>query len=102
MLTSHRTDDRTCVKVLLDPLPLSLISEVLADGGYDSHQLYQDLEKKNIKPLVPPPAKAVVSTSEQLTLRDKTVQYIKDKGYWLGIIKMTSAAEIKLRIPSIG
>lgn len=82
MLTSHRTDDRTCVKVLLDPLPLSLISEVLADGGYDSHQLYQDLEKKNIKPLVPPPAKAVVSTSEQLTLRDKTVQYIKDKGYW--------------------
>jgi hypothetical protein len=55
---------------------------VLADGGYDSHQIYQDLEKEMIKPLIPPPSKAIVSRSKVPTLRDKTVQYIKDKGYW--------------------
>lgn len=82
VLTDHRTDDRTCVKPLLDPLNKQFISEVLADSGYDSHQIYQDLEKDNIKPLIPPPRQAVVSNSEKSTLRDKTVQSIKDKGYW--------------------
>lgn len=82
VLTDHRTDDRTCVESLLAPVDTQFISEVLADGGYDSHQIYRDLEKEMIKPLIPLPSKAVVSCSEVPTLRDKTVQYIKDKGYW--------------------
>lgn len=82
VLTDHRTDDRTCVKPLLEPLNSQFISDLLADGGYDSHQIYRDLEKWTIKLLIPPPRKAVVSCSEVATLRDKTVQYIKDKGYW--------------------
>jgi hypothetical protein len=48
----------------------------------DSHQIYQDLEKEMIRPLISPPANAKVSCSEVPTLRDQTVQYIKDKGYW--------------------
>lgn len=43
VLTDHRTDDRTCVKTLLEPLDSQFISELLADGGYDSHRVYQDV-----------------------------------------------------------
>lgn len=82
VLTDHRTDDRACVKSLLEPLDTQFISEALADGGYDSHQIYQDLEKEMIRPLIPPPANAKVSCSEVPTVREQTVQYIKDKGYW--------------------
>lgn len=82
VLTDHRTDDRACVKPLLDSLDSQYISELLADGGYDSHQIYQDLEKDNIKPLIPPSCKAVVVNDQEPNLRDKTVQTIKDKGYW--------------------
>jgi hypothetical protein len=82
VLTDHRTDDRTCVGSLLEPVDTQFISEVLADGGYDSHQIYRDLEKEMIKSLISPPSKAVVSCSGVPTLRDKAVQYIKDKGYW--------------------
>ena len=55
---------------------------MLADGGYDSHAVYDCLKEKNIKPIIPPPKHAAISSVTSPTLRDRTVEYIKKKGYW--------------------
>jgi len=55
---------------------------LLADGGYDSHDIYQTLEKQDIKPFIPPPSHAVVSQEINPSHRDQAVKYIKEKGYW--------------------
>ena len=57
VLTDHRTDDRTCVKPLLDLLNSQFISDLLADGCYDSHQIYQDLERRRFNRLFLLPVK---------------------------------------------
>lgn len=81
-MTTHLTDDRSCVHSLLTQAKTENGHELLADSGYDSHAVYHCLNEKNINPLLPPPASAVISSTSPPTLRDKTVDYIKKKGYW--------------------
>ncbi|WP_051908743.1 IS5 family transposase [Candidatus Odyssella acanthamoebae] len=82
VLTDHHTDDRACVPSLIDQSNASYITDCLADGGYDSHQIYKFLEDQTIKPFIPPPSQAVVRSKTNPSTRDQTVKYIKEKGYW--------------------
>lgn len=81
ILTNHKTDDRTCVSFLLDSSVKTQVTEVLADSGYDSHKVYREIEHRESYPLIPPSSRAVVSSAEVPTLRDKAVAYIQKKGY---------------------
>jgi len=81
-MTDHRTNDRACVDLLLEQAGTEYTNELLADGGYDSHEVYHSLEEQNIKALIRPPAHAVISLETDPTLRDKTIEYIQKKGYW--------------------
>jgi transposase len=81
-LTYHLTDDRACVDSLLHQAGIEHINELLADGGYDSHKMYQSSETHQIKLIIPPPKHAVISSQSNPTLRDQTIDYIKKKGYW--------------------
>ena len=80
-MTTHLTDDRSCIPSLLTQAKAENAHDLLADGGYDSHAVYHCLKEKNIKPVIPPPKHAAIS-SVTSTLRDHTVEYIKKKGYW--------------------
>jgi len=82
-MTDHRTDDRACVFSLLDQEEAEYTEEALMDGGYDSYEVYHYLEDKEIRPLIRPPAHAVVSSETAPTLRDQTIDYIQKKGYWV-------------------
>ncbi len=82
VLTHHHTDDRACVDAILDQSNSAYITEMLADGGYDSHKIYKELEKKKINPVIPPPSQAVVDNATNPSTRDKAVKYIQEKGYW--------------------
>jgi transposase len=81
VLTDHKTDDRSCVSFLLDSSGRSRLTEILADSGYDSHQLYKNIENRKGYPLIPPCSTAVVFSPDAPTLRDKAVAYIQKKGY---------------------
>lgn len=81
LLTDHKTDDRSCASFLLDSSNRNQITEVLADSGYDSHQLYKEIANRRSYPLIPPSSRAVMSSPETPTLRDKAVAYIQKKGY---------------------
>lgn len=82
VLTDHHTDDRTCVEEILKQSGVSYITDMLADGGYDSHKIYEELEKKKITPVIPPPSQAVINNTANLSKRDQAVKYIQEKGYW--------------------
>jgi len=79
-MTTHKTDDRSCVLPLIKQANLGHTDEMLADSGYDSHHIYEVLQKQSIKPIIPPPVNA--STSSRSTLRNAMVEYIRKKGYW--------------------
>lgn len=81
-LTDHLTDDRFYVNSLLHQAGIEHIDELLADGGYDSHKVYQISKTHQIKLVIPPPTHAVISYDSNPTLRDQTISYIKNKGYW--------------------
>ena len=42
-VNGHHTDDRMCVDAILEQSNDSYITEMLADGGYDSHKIYEEL-----------------------------------------------------------
>jgi hypothetical protein len=80
-MTTHKTDDRACFPTLIDQVGSSLINETLADSGYDSHNSYHQCNERNIVPIIPPPKNAKMSCRKTSSLeRNKTVQYIKEKG----------------------
>ena len=82
VLTDHHTDDRACAPSIVDQSNASYITDFLADGGYDSHTIYQTLEDKNIRSFIPPLSQAVIHSETNPSKRDKAVKYIKEKGYW--------------------
>ena len=82
VLTDHHTDDRMCVDTILEQSNASYVTEILADGGYDSHKTYEELEKKKINPVILPPSQAVVNNAASPSKRDQAVKYIQEKGYW--------------------
>ena len=56
------------------------IEKVVADGGYYSKEIVEELYNKGIIPAIPPPSHAVAQGKEATKWHDKIVQYIKDKG----------------------
>ena len=94
-MTDHLTDDRTCVSFLLEQAGIEYIEELLADTGYDSHKIYHSLEKQDIKPLIPPPIHAAITSEILPTVRDQTIDYIKKKAIGLGTIRITLVVGIK-------
>jgi len=82
VLTDHHTDDRNCVSSLINQSNALQVTDMLADGGYDSHQIYDFLQEQTINPFIPPPSQAVVRSETNPSARDQAVKYIKEKGYW--------------------
>src|SRR3546814_16761769 len=70
------------IESLLNQAGIKYVDELLADGGYDSHKIYQYSKAHQIKPIIPPPNHAVISSETSPTLRDQAIAYIKKKGYW--------------------
>jgi len=73
-MTNHLTDDRACAP---NQAGVQYVDNMLADGGYDSHELYHWLAGVDIKPLIPPPKHAIISSITNPTLRDQTIDYIQ-------------------------
>ena len=81
-MTDHKTNDRQVANPIIESIGVENIDEVLADGGYDSLNIYSYLEQHGIITLIPPPPNARVHDKRNdLHQRNKTVQYIRDKGY---------------------
>lgn len=81
-MTNHKTSDRAMFKPLLENIGLEIINEVLGDGGYDSRHAYKYLKEHHIRVLIPPPKNArVIENSEGLEERNKTIEYINEKGF---------------------
>lgn len=57
-----------------------LLEKVVADGGYYSKEVVEDLYNKGIISAIPPPSHATVQGKANTQWHDKIVQYIKDKG----------------------
>lgn len=51
------------IEEILKQSGVSYITDMLADGGYDSHKMYEELEKKKITPVIPPPSQAVINNT---------------------------------------
>jgi len=59
-MTTHLTDDRSCVSSLITQAKAENDHDLIADGVYDSHVIYHCLKEQNIKPLIPPPKHAAI------------------------------------------
>ena len=81
-MTDHKTNDRQMAKPIMESIGFDNIDEILGDGGYDSLEIYSELEKKGIRTLIPPPPNARTHNKrDDLCQRNDTVKYIKEKGY---------------------
>ena len=58
----------------------TLLEKVVADGGYYSKEVVEELYNKGIIPAIPPPSHAVRQGKANTQWHDKIVQYIKEKG----------------------
>ncbi|MHB9147878.1 MAG: IS5 family transposase [Candidatus Amoebophilus sp.] len=70
VMTNHLTDDRQCVEHLINQTDALLITEVLADRGYDSNSIYNFFESKGIKTIIPPPIRSSALKNNSKTGRD--------------------------------
>ena len=80
VMTNHLTDDRQCVGTLVTKANTELITEVIADAGYDSNSVYDLLASKGIKTIIPPPTRTKALKHKPRTLRDHSSNYIQNKG----------------------
>lgn len=78
LMTNHITDDRKCLEPLLEQADPNMATELIADTGYDSNDIYEQLENKGIRVIIPPAKNAVTATTEQKKI---TLEYTKSKGY---------------------
>lgn len=76
-LTETDTPDIAMMDDLIPEDLALLIDKVIADGGYYSKEIVEELYNKGIIPAIPP---AVVHGKETTKWHNKIVQYIKDKG----------------------
>jgi len=79
VMTNHLTNDRQCVDPLINQTNSELITEVIADAGYDSNSVYDLLASKGIR-TIPPPARTKALKHKPKTLRDHSCNYIQNKG----------------------
>lgn len=78
-LTDHLIDDRKLVNELINK-PAYKYGKFIADRGYYSHEVVNDLSSKGIMPVIPPPKNGIVHGKEETQWHDKIVRYIKKKG----------------------
>lgn len=82
-MTTNSVDDAAMVGTLLDKVE-GRINKVAADGAYDKRKVYRELEKRKIKPVIPPRKGARITkhgncTGKQLP-RDKAIRQISKWG----------------------
>jgi len=82
-LTTNSVDDAAMVSTLLDQTA-GTIKKVAADGAYDKKKVYAALEKRKIKPVIPPRKGARITKhgncrGKQLP-RDKAIRQIRKWG----------------------
>jgi hypothetical protein len=83
VITTNRVDDAAMVTTLLEKAT-GTIKQVAADGAYDKKKVYEQLEKRKIKPVIPPRKDARITkhgncTGKQLP-RDKAIRQIRKWG----------------------
>lgn len=78
-VTEETVDDRAVMGDLIDGADGAL-EKIIADQGYYSIEISENLYKQGITPVIPPPHKATIHDKENTSWHDKIVQYIKDKG----------------------
>lgn len=82
-MTTNSVDDAAMVGTLLDGVE-GKVNKVAADGAYDKKKVYQQLEKRKIKPIIPPRRGARIAKhgncrGKQLP-RDKAIRQIRKQG----------------------
>lgn len=82
-MTTNSVDDAAVVGTLLDGVE-GKVNKVAADGAYDKKKVYQQLEKRKIKPIIPPRRGARIAKhgncrGKQLP-RDKAIRQIRKWG----------------------
>lgn len=82
-LTTNSVDDAAMVSTLLDEVQ-GKVKKVAADGAYDKKKVYEALDKRNIKPVIPPRKGARIAkhgnrAGRQLP-RDKAIRQIRKLG----------------------
>jgi IS5 family transposase len=82
-LSTNSVDDAAMVGTLLDGVE-GKVKKVAADGAYDKKKVYRELDKRKIKPVIPPRKGARItkhgnSAGRQLP-RDKAIRQIRKVG----------------------
>jgi IS5 family transposase len=83
VMTTNSVDDAAMVGALLDESS-GEVDKVAADGAYDKKKVYEELDKRKIKPVIPPRKDAKIakhgnSAGKQMS-RDKTIRQIRKIG----------------------
>ena len=83
VMTTNSVDDAAMVGTLLDEVQ-GKVSKVAADGAYDKRKVYEELDKRKIKPVIPPRKGARITqhanrAGRQLP-RDKAIRQIRKMG----------------------
>lgn len=82
-LTTNDIDDASMLKPLLDELTQP-VSQVGADGAYDREKVYDYLQQRQIQPVIPPRANAIIWTDKQkqplVHARNQAVLIINEVG----------------------
>lgn len=82
-MTNHSTNDRSCFKDLIEEAGPELVDETFEDSGYDGHDIYAYHKEKYIIPIIPPPKNAKICLNKEgSTQRNKTIEYINQKGIY--------------------
>ncbi|WP_038464449.1 IS5 family transposase [Candidatus Odyssella acanthamoebae] len=82
IMTSHLTDDRSCLDAHLKQADATKITQLIADAGYDGQNVYSQLESVNIKPIIPPARGSPSLSEEPCSVRQKGINYIDKKGLY--------------------
>ena len=82
-MTTNGIDDAAMVKPVLEKIT-GKVKKFGGDGAYDKTKVYDTLEKKNIKPIIPPRKNARIkrhgNCSDRAKPRDKAIRYIRRHG----------------------
>jgi len=81
IVTEHTTDDRACLPDHLQQADSAMVTELIADSGYDGQKTYDQLDALKIKTLIPPAGK--LSGKEKMqSSRQNMLRYIHKKGIY--------------------
>lgn len=79
-ITDIDVSDIEMMETLIPKEIAMLLDKVIADGGYYSKGVVEDLYNNGIIPVIPLPSHATVQGKAYTQWHDKIVQYIKEKG----------------------